>query len=234
MKKKVVLITGGAKGIGASLVKTFVQQNYDIILHYNKSEDLAKKLKTEIELEFNIKVLLIKADLCSELQIKKLFDITVENYKSIDVLINHAALSIDNPIEEKTKEEFMKVLETNVVAPFLITKYFKEITKTIINISSLDSITTYNEFSIDYCASKAALNSLTQTTSLACPNVKIISIMLPWVNTETIQEMNPEFLNNELKRTKQKKLIEPYQVSERIIKLLNKNIKSGAIIKWRI
>ena len=105
--------------------------------------------------------------------------------------------------------------------------------KTVINISSTDAVDTYNELSIDYCASKSALNSVTKTLSLAIPNITIVSLMLPWVNTEAIKEMDPIYLENELKRTGQKRLIEPNEVAEKIYDLVTKNnIKTGAIIYW--
>lgn len=57
--------------------------------------------------------------------------------------------------------------------------------------------------------------------------------MLPWVNTEAIKEMDPIYLENELKRTGQKRLIEPSEVAEKIYDLVTKNnIKTGAIINW--
>ena len=162
---------------------------------------------------------------------KELF--VIKKYKKIDIIVNNAALAIDNYLIDKTKEEFMKVLDTNVVAPFLITKIFRNDVKTVINISSTDAVDTYNELSIDYCASKSALNSVTKTLSLAIPNITIVSLMLPWVNTEAIREMDPVYLESELKRTGQKRLIEPNEVAEKIYDLATKNsIKTGTIINW--
>ena len=233
LNKKVILITGAARGIGACIAKIFSENNYDIIINYNKSEKEATKLKKDIEKNNKTTVTLIKADITNEKEILNLFDEATKKYKKIDIIINNAALSLDSYIDEKTKEEFMKVLETNVVGPFLITKIFRNNVSQIINISSLDAFNTYNEVSIDYCASKAALNSLTQTTALALPNIKIYSVMLPWVNTESIREMDKSYLESELKRTKQEKLIQPDFVAKKIFELSqNNNIKTGTIIKW--
>ena len=83
---------------------------------------------------------------------------------------------------------------------------------------------------MDYCASKAGVNSLTQTFSMAIPNNRFISIMLPWVNTEAIKDMFPEYLESELKRTNQKRLLEPDEVAKEIYILLNcSDIKSGEV-----
>ena len=232
MEKKVILITGGAKGIGAEIAKEFAKNKYEVIINYNKSEHYALKLKEEIEKIYKINVVLIKADLTREKEIINLYNEATKKYKKINVLVNNAALSCDNYIEEKSKEEFMKVLETNVVVPFLITKIFRNNVDTIINISSQDAEDTYSELNIDYSASKAALNSLTKSTALALPNINIYAVMLPWVNTEAIREMDPTYLENELKRTNQKQLIEPNIVAQKIYEIINKNIKSGTIIRW--
>ena len=177
--------------------------------------------------------MLVKADLTNESEIVDMYNKVIKKYKNIDIIVNNSALAIDNYLIDKTKEEFMKVLDTNVVAPFLITKIFRNDVTTVINISSTDAVDTYNELSIDYCASKSALNSVTKTLSLAIPNITIVSLMLPWVNTEAIKEMDPIYLENELKRTGQKRLIEPNEVAEKIYDLVTKNnIKTGAIINW--
>lgn len=233
MDKKVVLVTGSSKGIGSKIIEEFAINGYDVIINYNKSKIEAKQLKKYIEKKYKVVATIIKADITIEKEILYLYNKVINKYEKIDILVNNAALSLDSYIEEKTKEEFMKVLETNVVGPFLLTKIFRNNVDQIINISSMDATSTYNEVSIDYCASKAALNSLTQTTSLSLPKIKIISVMLPWVNTETIKQMDPTFLENELKRTNQKKLLEPTLVAQKIFQLSqNINIKTGSIIKW--
>ena len=97
----------------------------------------------------------------------------------------------------------------------------------IVNISSKDAVSTYNDISMDYCASKAGLNSLTKTLSLALKNVKVISVMPGWIDTESIREMNPEFL-----RIGQEKLSTVEDVSKQIINIIkDEQIKSGMIIE---
>ena len=231
MKKKVILVTGGAKGIGKSIITEFSKRGYDVIINYNNSYNLALKLKEEVEKKYKINAYIIKADITNEEDIKNMFNFVIKKYKKINILVNNAALACDNYIEEKSKEEFMRVLETNVVGPFLLTKIFKDNVDTIINISSTDSEDTYSDINIDYCASKAALNSLTKTTSLALPNVKIFALLLPWVNTESVREMNPTYLEKELKRTNQKELIEPSVVAQKIYEIID-SVKTGSIIRW--
>ena len=232
MNKKVVLITGAAKGIGAEVAKEFAKNGYQLILHYFTSVDKVVKLKKELEIKYNTEVFLVKADLSIELEINNMIKEICNKFDRIDVLVNNAALSMDCDILEKTKEQFIKVLEVNLIAPFLLVKKLSTVLEggTVINISSTDADDTGSSFSIDYCASKAGLNSLTKTLALAYPNIRICAVAPNWVKTEAILEMDPVYLENELKRIGQKELIEPSVVAKKIMEIVeNKKIISGTI-----
>ncbi len=228
----VAIVTGSSKGIGKELIKGFAKRGIDVIITYNTSEREALLLKKEIEDNYNVKSFIYKCDLSNEEDIKKLKESILKEYKNIDILINNAALSLDNSFDDKTKEEFMKVLEVNVVGTFLITKnLYKYMNKgTIVNISSTDSEDTYNEYNIDYSVSKAGINMLTKEEALIFDNIKVIGVMPNWTNTESVLEMNPEFLKNELKRIGQEKLEDKEEVASRIIDLIfDEKVISGEI-----
>ena len=231
--RKTVLITGAAKGIGSSLVHYFAKNNYNVVINYLTSEKEALELKNTVEKLYDINALVVKADITNEDEVINMINIIHDKFGFIDVLINNAALAIDDNYKDKTKTDFLRVLEVNVIGTFLVTKYASKYMDkgSVINISSRDSVDTYNELSMDYCASKAGVNSLTQTFSLAIPSIKFISLLLPWVNTEAVKEMYQPFLENELKRTGQEKLLEPSYVAEKIYNIINnETIKSGSII----
>ena len=235
--KKTVLVTGAAKGIGNKTIIEFAKKGYNVVINYLTSKKEAEELKNTVENLYGVKALLVKADISNEEEVKDMINKVISAFGKIDVLINNAAYAKDNDYKEKTKEEFSRVLEVNVVATFLVTKYasFYMNKGVVINISSLDATKTYNELSMDYCASKAGVNSLVQTFSLAIPNVKFISLMLPWIKTEAVSEMHSEYLENELKRTGQERLLEPEEVAKKIHELTESDsIKSGSIIKMNI
>lgn len=234
MNKKVVMITGAAKGIGAATALEFAKNNYDLILHYNKSKEEVECLKQRLETEYKVNVLLVRCDLTSELEITKMISKINNMYSHIDVLVNNAALSLDCYISNKTKEEFMKVLEVNLVAPFLLVKYLSNnLDKgVVINVSSTDADNTGNVYNIDYSASKAGLNSITRTLSIVYPNIRICGIMPNWVKTEAILEMEHNFLESELKRIGQKELIKPEEVAKKILNIVqDETYKTGSIIR---
>ena len=233
---KTVLVTGASKGIGKATAIEFAKHGYNIVISYLTSEKDAYDLKNTVENLYGVRVLVIKVDISNEDHVKKMINEVKEVFGKLDVLINNASYYADNNYLEKTKNEFMRVLEVNVVGTFLVTKYATNIMDegVVINISSRDSVDTFSEISMDYCASKAGVNSLAQTFSLAKPNIKFISILLPWVNTEAIKEMYPEYLENELKRNKQERLVEPDEVARKIYGYINNiNIKSGEIVYYK-
>ena len=221
--KKIALITGISKGLGSVLAKT-LSKDYDIIGTYNTDLDGVLRLKESINNLDYYKVDLSNVDGF----IKEIKD----KYDHIDLLINNAALSLDNEFMYKTKDEFMKVLEVNLVGPFLLIQGLSSIMNNgvIINIGSTDGIDTYSSINMDYSASKAGLINLTKSLSLVLSNTKIYCICPNWMNTETIQGMNQDYLKSEMNRIGQKELIDPNTIALKVIDLVNGNEESGSII----
>ena len=226
------IVTGSSKGIGKELVIELAKKNYDIVITYNTNLDKAKELKEYIKDTYKVNVMALKCDISKEEDIALLKKKVLEQYDKIDILINNAALAIDNSIDDKTKEEFMKVLEVNVVGTFLVTKYLYKYMDdgVIVNISSTDSVDTYNNLNIDYSVSKAGINMLTKVFAYDFKKIKVIGVMPNWTNTESVKEMNPEFLKSELERIGQDKLEEPDEVAKKIVELtFDDNITTGEI-----
>jgi len=229
--KKNAIVTGCAKGIGREIALDLARSGYNIIATYNTSIEeikfLEKKIKT-IGVDFD----LYKLDISNEENLNKFCDKIKSKYKKIDVLINNAALSLDNNFKDKTKEEFMKVLDVNLVGPFLIIQKLSELLEEskIINIASTNGINTYSKVDMDYSASKAGLINLTKSLALEFDKAQIYALCPNWVNTESVREMNPDYLQEELDRIGQRKLIEPNEVSSKVLEILESNTKSGSII----
>ena len=219
--KKIAIITGVSKGLGKVLAINLSSIGYDIIGTYN----------TDLEgVPNNIDC--YKLNLNDTESTKEFINNIKSKYDHIDLLINNAALSLDNEFLNKTKDEFMKVLEANLVGPFLLIQGLHTIMENgvIINIGSTDGIDTYSSINVDYSASKAGLINLTKSLSLVLSNTKIYCICPNWMNTETIQGMNSDYLESEMNRIGQKELIDPKVIALKVIDLINSNEKSGSII----
>lgn len=220
------LITGANCDIGISLSKSLLDLGYNLYMGYNNNSENIDKLMSKYN-----NITKIHLDVTNEEEIIEISN-KIDN---IDLLINLSAICMDNDYLNKTKEEFMKVLEVNLVGMFLIIKHLSKKMNNhslIINMSSTDGIDTYNELSIDYSASKAGIISLTKTFSLIFDNIKVISIAPNWINTSSVREMNQEYLKEELKRINQPRLIEIEELTEKIIKLINSNdLVSGEVYR---
>lgn len=228
----VALVTGSSRGIGKEIVLLLAQKGIDVIITYNTNQEKAEELKKHIIDTYNVKVDTIKCDLSNESDILNLKDTIIKDYNHLDILVNNAALSLDNSIDDKTKEEFMKVLEVNVVGTFLLTKNLYKYMDNgiIVNISSTDAEDTYSELSIDYSVSKAGINMLTKEEAMIFDNIKVIGVMPNWTNTESIKEMNPDYLKEEMKRIGQERLEEPEEVAKNIVNLMfDDSVSSGEI-----
>lgn len=221
---KYVLVTGASSSLGSEISKVFANNNYNVILGYYTNENKAIELMNEIKDNYGVSVKIEKIDITDEECVKNLFDMY-----NIEILINNASLSCDNYIEEKTYDEFMSVISVNLGGTYLMCKYAKSV-KYIINISSRDGIDTYNPISLDYCSSKAGIINLSKNFSLLYEDKKIYCVCPGWINTDSVLEMNQEYLNEEMNRIGQKKLLEKQEVAYKIYSLINSEIESGSVI----
>lgn len=218
MERKTVLITGASRGLGKAIAKVFAKNNHNVILNYNNSEEEAISLAKELE-QYNVEVLPIKADITNEQEIKKMVEQSTNRFKKIDVLINNAGIAIDTTFEDKTKENFMKILDTNLVGPFLLTKYvgeymLEEKQGNIVNISSTNGIDTYYPEGLDYDASKAGLISLTHNLALHyAPYIRVNCVAPGWINTEMNKNLDEEYKKEEESKILLNRFAEPEEIA---------------------
>ncbi len=197
---KVVLITGGSKGIGKSTCIKFASMGYNVVFNYNTSLDEALKLENDITDNYNVDCLAIKCDLSNEQEIMNMVEIVKSKYNNIDVLVNNAGIAIDSILEDKTKDNFIKTLDVNLIAPFILSREMAKIMTngSIINVSSTNGIDTYYPYSLDYDASKAGLISLTNNLSqIYAPNIRVNAVAPGWVMTDMNKELDEEYIKEE-------------------------------------
>lgn len=203
MEKRTVIVTGGSRGIGASISTRFAKEGYNIVINYLNNDERAMSLKKELEQAYNANVLLVKADVSNEEDVKRLIDETINKFGKLNCLVNNAGISIDKPFLEKTKDDFLNVLSTNLVGPFLTCKYaynylINANNASIINISSNFGINTVYPESMDYDASKSGLISLTKSLAkVFSPEVRVNSVAPGWVKTEMNSDLDKDFMKNE-------------------------------------
>ena len=229
---KNVLVTGSTGTLGEELIKTLSKNNYNVIAHYHTNEMKVQKLKEQLpNIEF------IKSDLSSEEEINIMVDKIIEKYKHIDILINNAAFYQDEALEEKTKETFMKVLDVNLIAPFLLSKkigkYMLEEKKgKIINIASTNGIDTFYPESVDYDASKAALINLTKNMAkYYAPYITVNAIAPGWIETKETLNMEEKFKKEETNKILLKRFAKPNEIVECIMFVCANDYINSSVIR---
>ena len=198
----VALVTGGCSGLGKCFTEELLSRGYKVYALYNTSDESAMKMSDD-----NNRLECIKCDIRNE----ELVQGIISKIDKIDIVINNAAIAIDNDFNDKTYNEFMEVMSTNVGGMFNIIKYAsrKMSDGVIINISSDNTLGNHNPLSVDYDASKAAVNMLTVSLSDILTNIKVVAYAPGWIDTPSIKGMNPKYLEGELARVNQSKLIDP-------------------------
>ena len=219
MNEKVVLITGGAKGIGAFIARKMAENHYNVVINYLTSENDANNLKNELENLYGIKVMLIQADVSIEEDVKNMVHSIMAEFGHIDCLVNNASIAPGNYFQDKTSLEFQSVLNTNLVGTFLTSKYVgEEMLKNkkgrIINISSTNGIDTNETYSMDYDASKAGVISLTHNFAKALAPYVLVNAVAPgWTSTDAVLEMNPTYLKEEEKKCLLERFATPEEIA---------------------
>ena len=205
----VVLVTGGAKNIGKSMVLEFAKNGYDVVINYNTSEKEAIELQKYIEETYNVNTLICKCDIINEEQVKNMVNEIINKFNKIDVLVNNAAIELNSEFELKTKDTFSKVLNTNLIGTFLVSKYVSKYMNKghIINITSNNAINMNDPSTLEYDASKAGIISLTHNLAKEfAPNINVNAIAPGWVETNNIKELD-ESLNGEFIKEESKKIL---------------------------
>ena len=221
--RKVVLITGGAQGIGKATAIELAQNNYDVVINYLTSEKEAKELKNTLTSQYGVNVLLYKCDVAKEKEVDAMIAYIEEQLGGVDVLINNAAIDLSSMWPTKTSDDLRKTLDVNVVGAYNVARRVSKhmIDKKwgrIINISSTNGINTYYPMSIEYDASKAALISLTHNMAMQfAPYINVNAIAPGFIGTEKeLQGYDLEFLKSE----EEKILVNRYGKPEEVAHLI--------------
>lgn len=222
--EKVVLVTGSSSGIGREIVRKLVA-SYEVIIHYNSSESNALELKEELDKLYNKDIMVIKCDLSSEEEIDNMISKIYNRYDDLDVLVNNAGIAIDTIVEDKTKDNFIKTLEVNTIAPFLLMKKIGLRMKergcgNIVNISSTNGIDTLYPESLDYDASKSALISVSSNMAhYLAPYVRVNTVCPGWVDTRMNSELDSEFIKEEESKILLERFAKPEEIAN-VVKFL--------------
>ncbi|XP_051995544.1 17-beta-hydroxysteroid dehydrogenase 14 [Xyrauchen texanus] len=166
---KVVIVTGGSKGIGRGIVKVFVENGAKVVFCARGAED-GQSLESTLNKEGPGSCLFVSCDVSKDGDIKRLIDVTVERFGQIDCLVNNAGWHPPHKsTDETTAEEFRDLLNLNLISYFLASKYalpyLRKTQGNIINVSSLVASIGQKD-AAPYVATKGAIIAITKAMAV--------------------------------------------------------------------
>ncbi|HMM46794.1 MAG TPA: pteridine reductase [Thiobacillaceae bacterium] len=180
MQGKVVLITGGARRVGAASARLLHAAGANLMIHYRRSADDARALRDELDAVRPGSVALIQADLHDTRGLPALVQQTVATFGGLDVLLNNASSFYPTPVGSITEENWLDLMGSNLKAPmFLSQAAAPELTKRhgcIINITDIHAERPMKNYVV-YSVAKAGLVGLTKSLARElAPRVRVNGI----------------------------------------------------------
>jgi len=237
----VVLITGGATGLGAAMVERFARMDARVVCCYNKSRDSAEALANRLS-EEKASVHTVKMDVSSEEDTARGVEEAVSYFRApIAVLVNNAGDAFDfAPVEEMSLETWNRILSINLTGAFLCAKYCVPHMKDlgwgrIINMSSISAKSGGGTGASHYAASKAGMESLTRSLAreLAPYNITANAVSPGIIYTPLHERTNtPESLEKLRQSIPLQRLGQPEDVAGAVAFLASEDASyvTGAII----
>lgn len=232
---KIVLVTGGSKGIGEGIVRFLAENGYLVILNYNKSEEQARKIQKEL-LEKNINVELIKADVSNKTEVDFMIDQVIDKYNKIDVLVNNAGIAQEKLFLDVTDEEWQNLINVNLNSVYYCTqrvlKYMLHEKKgCIINISSIWGVTG-GSCEVAYSTTKAAINGFTKALAkeMGPSNIRINSIAPGIIETDMNKNLTKQNLEDIRDEIPLNRIGKPKDIARCVKWLIEDEYTTGQII----
>ncbi|MDG1426771.1 MAG: 3-oxoacyl-[acyl-carrier-protein] reductase [Flavobacteriales bacterium] len=201
LEGKNVIITGASRGIGRGVATVFAKNGANIAFTYLSSTEKAKSLENELT-RFGVKAKGYKSDASNFISAQDLSKSVIEDFGSIDVLVNNAGITKDGLLMRMTENDFNLVMQINMNSVFNMTKaVIKPMMKakmgSIINMSSVVGVKG-NAGQTNYSASKAGIIGFTKSTALelGSRNIRCNAIAPGFIETEMTESLEDEAINN--------------------------------------
>ncbi len=195
LENKVAVVTGGARGIGKEICRTFLEEGASVYI-FDVNEQEGNKTVSEFKPVYgSSKVKFLAVDITDEKNVADSIEKIIEAEHKIDILVNNAGITRDNLILRMSVEDWKKVIDINLTGAFICCKYaarymVKSRSGKIINISSIVGVHG-NAGQSNYSSSKAGIIGLTKTLAreLAGRNILVNAIAPGYIKTEMTDKL---------------------------------------------
>ena len=229
------VITGGSRGIGRAIALALAKKGYNIVIGYSGNDEAAKTTVSEIN-ALGVKALAVKGDIAVEKTAQAIIDVAVNEFESVDVLVNNAGITDDSLLVRMGLESFEKVVNTNLTGAFNALKcaaklMIKQKSGRIINISSVVG-EAGNAGQSNYAASKAGLIGLTKSAAkeLAPRGITVNAVAPGYIDTDMTAALSEEIKAEALKNIPLKRYGTPDDVAQAVCFLVESSYITGQVI----
>jgi 3-oxoacyl-[acyl-carrier protein] reductase len=240
--KKSALVTGGATGIGQSIVLALARAGYDVAINYASSEAAARATAAEAQ-KAGAKTLLVRCDVSDEQAVRAMLKKVDEAFGRLDVLVNNAGTTASwkpRDLETLSLEEWDRVFAVNVRGLFQVTRAALPLLKKgeqpcILNTASIVGLRPGPQ-PLPYAASKAAVVNLTKTLAWNLgPDIRVNAVAPGWMEGDWMKRMlgdkYDDLMGKRAKATPLKRVVTADDVAETMMSLIQGNrFVSGEVI----
>jgi 3-oxoacyl-[acyl-carrier protein] reductase len=237
MNNKTAIITGASGGLGCSIAKKLNENNYNLVLNYNRNSSSLEELINNFENK-DTKNIIVQGDVSSYTEAEKLIKVGYENFDKIDLLVNNAGITKDKLLTMMSEEDFQDVIRVNLNGTFncirhISKKMIRQKEGKIVNISSVIGLTG-NIGQANYAASKAGVIGLTKSVAkeLARKNITCNVITPGFIETDMTKVLEDNQIKNIKNQIPLKRLGTPEDVANLIVFLSSdfSNYITGQVI----
>ncbi len=219
--KKIALITGGAKGIGAAISRRLAADGYVVIINYNNSQNEAHNLCEELTKQ-GCEVYIYSCSIEDEEQVNSMFSYIKKEYGKVDCLVNNAGISNDSFLMIQPLNEINKVISTNLIGtmqcckaviPHMISKKSGK----IINIASVAGMLGLSGQTA-YSASKSAILGFTRSLAVELSNfnISVNAISPGYVKTDMLNQVPEKLVNQYLKQIPMQRFADAEEIADAV------------------
>jgi len=201
LKGKTALVTGASSGIGQAIAIRLAEEGCNVAINYRSNPEAAEDTEAaameracgQVQ-ECGVKSLLVQGDVSKEADITRMFDTVMQEFGSLDILINNAGIQADKPSHEISADDFDRVIDVNLKGAFLCAREAikhlleRQAPGVIINISSVHEIIPRPHY-LTYSMSKGGMANLTKTLALEYADKQIrVNAIAPGATVTPINE----------------------------------------------
>jgi 3-oxoacyl-[acyl-carrier protein] reductase len=228
LQGKKIVVTGGSRGIGASIVKLLALEGAQVAFTYSSREESAQKVAHELAGSGHFYV---KMDIANEASVNEAVEHILEKWPDVDGIVNNAGITKDQLLIRMKSEDFDTVINTNLRGTFLVTKAFMKVMMksrkgSVVNITSIIG-ETGNAGQANYAASKAGTIAFAKSVALelASRNIRVNNVAPGFIATEMTEILTEDVKSKMMERIPLQKIGEGTDVAQAVRFLLSDESK---------